>query len=52
MEQIGKSLLEKIPAKRFGAPEEIAKIVVVLATSDASYVTGVELSVHGGFTQL
>jgi len=52
VEQIGKSLQEKIPFKRFGSPEEIAKAVAFLASSDASYVTGVELAVDGGLTQL
>ena len=52
LEGIGKSLQEKIPSKRFGAPEEIAKAVAFLASSDASYITGIELSVDGGLTQL
>jgi len=52
VEEIGKSLLEKIPFKRFGSPEEIATVVTFLASSDASYITGVELAVDGGLTQL
>jgi NAD(P)-dependent dehydrogenase (short-subunit alcohol dehydrogenase family) len=52
VEEIGKSLQEKIPCKRFGAPEEIAKAVAFLASSDASYITGIELAVDGGFTHL
>jgi len=52
VEQIGKSLQEKIPSKRFGTPEEIAKAVAFLASSDASYITGIELAVDGGLTQL
>jgi NAD(P)-dependent dehydrogenase (short-subunit alcohol dehydrogenase family) len=52
VEEIGKSLQEKIPFKRFGTPEEIAKAVTFLASSDASYITGVELAVDGGLTQL
>lgn len=52
VEEIGKSLQEKIPFKRFGAPEEIAKAVAFLASSDASYITGIELAVDGGLTQL
>jgi NAD(P)-dependent dehydrogenase (short-subunit alcohol dehydrogenase family) len=52
VEEIGKSLQEKIPFKRFGAPEEIAKAVAFLASSDASYISGIELAVDGGLTQL
>jgi NAD(P)-dependent dehydrogenase (short-subunit alcohol dehydrogenase family) len=52
VEQIGKSLQAKIPFNRFGAPEEIAKAVAFLASSDASYITGIELAVDGGLTQL
>jgi NAD(P)-dependent dehydrogenase (short-subunit alcohol dehydrogenase family) len=52
VEQIGKSLQEEIPFKRFGSPEEIAKAVAFLASSDASYITGIELVVDGGLTQL
>jgi NAD(P)-dependent dehydrogenase (short-subunit alcohol dehydrogenase family) len=52
VEEIGKALQQKIPFKRFGSPEEIAKAVAFLASSDASYITGVELAVDGGLTQL
>ena len=52
VEEIGKSLQEKIPFKRFGSPEEIAKGVAFLASSDASYITGIELAVDGGLTHL
>jgi len=52
VEQIGKSLQEEIPFKRFGSPEEIAMAVAFLASSDASYITGIELVVDGGLTQL
>lgn len=36
------------PLKRFGRPEEVAAIAVMLASDEASYVTGAELTVDGG----
>ena len=43
-------LLEKIPLKRIGKPEEVALMVVVLASDIASYVTGRTIFVDGGMT--
>jgi NAD(P)-dependent dehydrogenase (short-subunit alcohol dehydrogenase family) len=50
--QLAQILLQQIPAKRFGKPEEVATAVAFLASDDASYITGVELAVDGGRTQL
>ena len=36
--------------RRFGSPEEIAKAALVLASDEASYVTGAELAVDGGMS--
>lgn len=38
------------PLKGPGFPEDIAKMAVVLASEDASWVTGVCLPVDGGYT--
>ena len=51
-QQLGHTLLQQIPVKRFGKPEEVATAVAFLASDDASYITGVELAVDGGRTQL
>lgn len=42
------ALLQRIPMQRLGTPEEIASIVVFLASPDASYITGQTLHVNGG----
>lgn len=41
-----------VPLGRLATPDEIAKAVVFLASDDASYITGVELFVDGGFAQV
>lgn len=38
----------RIPLGRFGEPEEVARIAVVLASEDTSYVTGQTIVVDGG----
>jgi NAD(P)-dependent dehydrogenase (short-subunit alcohol dehydrogenase family) len=45
-------VLNKVPMKRFGKSEEVASAVAFLASSDASYITGVELNVDGGMGQI
>jgi NAD(P)-dependent dehydrogenase (short-subunit alcohol dehydrogenase family) len=52
LEATAKNILERVPMKRFGQPEEVAGAVAFLASSDASYITGVELNVDGGIGQL
>jgi 3-oxoacyl-[acyl-carrier protein] reductase len=42
-------ILDKIPMKRAGEPDEIAKAVVFFASDDASYVTGQCIYVDGGW---
>lgn len=41
-----------IPWQRMGRPEEIATAVLFLASSDSSFVTGIELFVDGGVAQI
>jgi NAD(P)-dependent dehydrogenase (short-subunit alcohol dehydrogenase family) len=43
-------LLTKIPLGRLGNPEEIARMVVVLVSDAAAYVTGRTIFVDGGMT--
>jgi NAD(P)-dependent dehydrogenase (short-subunit alcohol dehydrogenase family) len=51
-EQRRKMIANTVPLGRLGTPEEIAKAVVFLASDDASYITGTELFVDGGFAQV
>jgi NAD(P)-dependent dehydrogenase (short-subunit alcohol dehydrogenase family) len=52
VDDFAKSIVETNPMKRLGQPEEVAGVVAFLASKDASYVTGVEINVDGGYGQL
>jgi glucose 1-dehydrogenase len=43
-----KPLLENIPLKRLGTPEDVAGVVAFLASADADYITGTTVFVDGG----
>ena len=42
------AMQERVPLKRFGTPEDIAKLVTFLASDDASFITGAEYNIDGG----
>jgi len=42
------TLLEHIPLRRLGKPEDVAEAVVFLASRQAAYITGTTLHVNGG----
>src|SRR5579863_2010244 len=41
-------LVESLPLRRLGTPEEVAKAIYYLCTDQSSYVTGAELHINGG----
>jgi NAD(P)-dependent dehydrogenase (short-subunit alcohol dehydrogenase family) len=52
MEEFAAGIISRVPMKRIGQPDEIAGAVAFLASSDASYITGAEIPVDGGFGQI
>lgn len=45
-----KALLQNIPLKRLGKPEDVAGVAAFLASGDSDYVTGTTCFVDGGLT--
>ncbi|HUL22081.1 MAG TPA: SDR family NAD(P)-dependent oxidoreductase [Thermodesulfobacteriota bacterium] len=47
-EEEKKKVLSNIPLGRLGTPEEVASVVVFLASDESSYITGITIDVSGG----
>ncbi len=50
-EEILVEMSKRVPLNRLARPEEIASVVVFLASKQASYVTGVTIQVDGGYVK-
>jgi len=50
-EEVEKTWIDPIPLGRLGKPEELANLVVFLASEKASYITGTVIQVDGGFVK-
>lgn len=47
-EKVKEAMLQQIPLRQFGSPEDVAKAAAFLASADARYITGQVLGVDGG----
>jgi NAD(P)-dependent dehydrogenase (short-subunit alcohol dehydrogenase family) len=52
LQEVAGSIMGQIPAGRFGAPSEIAKAVVFLASDESTFTVGAELVIDGGMSTL
>ena len=46
------TIMDKIPMKRFGSPNDVANLALFLASDNASYITGQTFHVNGGMLML
>ena len=51
-EKLMAAIIRAIPLGRVGTPEEVARAVLFLVSSDADYITGQTLSVNGGLSMV
>ena len=47
-EPILKSIIDKVPVRRLGRPDEVARVVRFLLEDESSYITGAVYAVNGG----
>jgi acetoacetyl-CoA reductase len=46
--EVLQSIIEQIPVRRLGKPEEVARAVLFLVSNDSGFITGETLSINGG----
>lgn len=49
-EKFKNEVIDSVPLKRFALPSEIANVALFLASDEASFITGTNIRIDGGFT--
>jgi len=52
LQQVSAQIQSQVPLGRFGTPEEIASIVLHLASPESAFIVGTEIIADGGMSQL
>ncbi|TPV92408.1 MAG: SDR family oxidoreductase [Myxococcales bacterium FL481] len=52
VDTMAQGFVAQVPLSRFGAASEVAGVATFLASADSSYITGSELAVDGGYSQV
>ena len=52
MMKLAMDFKSRLPIGRFGDPDEVARVMVFLASNLASYMTGALIPVDGGFLSI
>ena len=50
--EIAREFLSHTPLGRFGQPDDVANLILFLASDESAYMTGAELVIDGGVTAL
>ena len=51
-DNVKQMMLDRIPMKRMGTPQDIANVVAFLASEESAYITGQTINVNGGMLML
>ena len=51
-DNVKQTMLDRIPMKRMGTPQDIANVVAFLASEESAYITGQTINVNGGMLML
>lgn len=49
-EKVFKMLLNRVPLGRPGQPDEVAELILFLASTKSSYINGASIEITGGFS--
>ena len=51
-DHVKQAMLDRIPMKRMGTPQDIANLVAFLASNESAYITGQTININGGMLMI